>query len=555
MLAAAAFYAALAIYTWWRRSVPGAFQFVFMVVADVPYAIGAAFLMAAADTPTKIFWTKFQILWMMPAVTAELCFLLEYANLNRWLTRRNITLLAVPPLLLALLAVTNNFHHAVWAGFSAGEYVHPVRGWAGWLFSAYGFALATISSGFTIWLFMRSPMHRLPAAVCFCGQLATRITFLLEAVHKNPFAPMDSTAIAMAFTLAMYALALFRFGMFDLLVVARGTMIEQMREGVLVLDRQQHIVDMNPAAANILGLPAESARGGVVQILPESTGLTRLAVPAIGPSKISIGVGTDTRHYEVYTSSLNHRRGFQLGYLILLHDTTEKERVQEQLMEQQRALATLKERDRVGRELHDSLGQVLGYVKMQVQAVRALLAQEQSAQADSYLKQLAAVAQDAHADVREYILGARTGTGSDSDFLPALERYLRRFRETYGIAMELKVSPDLTEASLTPMVRAQLLRIIQEALTNVRKHAQSSGVRITLCVNGGYVEAIVQDDGTGFDPALMQVKGGEKFGLHFMQERAAEVGGSVKILSAPGKGTQVIISVPLEGSWYESNAS
>ena len=555
MLLAAGFDMGVAIYTWNRRSVPGALSFLLMVVMQVPFAIGAALVLASSDPSAKIFWTKFQILWLIPGVTAELCFLLDYANLNRWLTGRTLTLLTVPPVLFAVLVITDSTHHLVWINFDVTHYVHPVRNWAGWVFTAYGYLASLASSVILVWLFLRSPLHRLAAGMCLCGQLAPRITLLLEAGRVNPVAPLDFTAIAATFSTAMYAVVLFGMGMFDLLLVARGTMIEQMREGVLVLDRQQHIVELNPAAANILGLPAASARGSVVHVLSESPRWTTyLGGKGIGQSKISLGTGKDTRHYEVYKSALSHRRGFHLGYLILLHDITEKEEVQEKLVEQQRGLATLQERDRVGRELHDSLGQVLGFVKMQVQTVRALLTRGETTQAEHYLKQLAAVAQDAHADMRDYILGARAGVRSDSDFLSALESYLRRLRENYGIATELKVAPELIDAALAPMVRAQLLRIIQEALTNVRKHALTSGVRISLRLNQGHVEVIVQDNGAGFDPALLPVTSGQKFGLRFMQERAAEVGGSVKIQSAPGQGTQVIINAPLERSWYESNA-
>ena len=141
--------------------------------------------------------------------------------------------------------------------------------------------------------------------------------------------------------------------------------------------------------------------------------------------------------------------------MIVLHDITEIKRTQERSLEQQRALATLQERERVARELHDSLGQVLGYVKMQAQAARGLLAQHQSAEAERYLAQLVAVAQDAHADVREYILGARTGLSAEAGFLSALTQYLQRFSQNYGIAAKLSVPPELSAGAFEPMVEVQ----------------------------------------------------------------------------------------------------
>lgn len=545
MLATAGFQLAMVIYTWRRRSVPGAVPFMFTAAALVFFGIGAALVLAATDPLAKIFWRKFQVLWLLPAVTAELCFLLEYANLDRWLTRRSLSLLTIPSLVVALLIITDNAHHLMWTSFAVGRFVQPVRAWGGWVFITYTYALAVASSGIVIWLFMRSPVRRLPAALCLCGQLAPRIAFFLWPPRAADF--IDSTVVASTFAMAMYAVALFGLGMFELFVVARGTMIEQMREGVLVLDPQERVVDLNPAAAQILGVSAARARGTeAARIFPEWSALSEhFGDATMAQSQLSIQSEENVQRYELNISSLKSRKDFQLGYLILLHDVTEKERAQEQLLEHQRALATLQERDRVGRELHDSLGQVLGFVKMQAQAARVLLAQGQPAQADRHLNQLASVAQDAHTDVREYILAARTGVRPDCEFLPALENYLQQLRENYGLATELKVAPELTHGALTPMVRAQLLRIIQEALTNVRKHAQTSSVNISLGLYDGHAEVIVQDGGKGFDPAAVRASSGQKYGLRFMEERAAEVGGNVHIHSAPGAGTQVIINVPL----------
>ena len=157
----------------------------------------------------------------------------------------------------------------------------------------------------------------------------------------------------------------------------------------------------------------------------------------------------------------------------MLHDVTEQKQAQARLVEHERALATFEERDRLARELHDSLGQVLGYAKMQAQAARDLLARQEWQQADQHLTQLVAVAQDAHADVREYILGAGRERGGDG--VPAVPGGLSAaVPPTYGFAATLEARRSSRPCS-EPTVGAQLLRIIQEALTNARKHAHACG--------------------------------------------------------------------------------
>ena len=549
MLASPALLLVPAAYAWRHRSAPGALPFVTLVLTMVPWALGAALEIAALEPATKIFWLEFQGVWQLPAATAALWFALEYADLGRWLTRRTVALLAVPPLVVLVLVLCGATRPLLCSSYALETQVRCILGPAGWVLVAYGFALALAGSLVFLWLLLRSPMHRWPAALCLCGHVAVRVGFLLDTSDANPVAPMDATVLASTVAALTYALALFGFRMFELIPVARWTLIEQMREGVLVLDSAQRIVDLNPAAVGILGTPAERARGrtarDLLPSLPDESAWP--AGPGAAPAEISLGPAGAPRHYELHLSALQHRSGFRIGYLIVLHDVTEQKQAQARLVEHERALATFEERDRVARELHDSLGQVLGYAKMQAQAARGLLARQEWQQADQHLTQLVAVAQDAHADVREYILGARAGGVAEMEFLPSLEGYLRRFRATYGIAATLEASTELAGRALEPMVGAQLLRIIQETLTNVRKHARARAVRISLSLSDGQAQAVVQDDGQGFLPAQFEAAEANTFGLRFMRERAHGVGGTVEVRSVPHEGTRVVITVPLQG--------
>jgi PAS domain S-box-containing protein len=391
------------------------------------------------------------------------------------------------------------------------------------------------------WLFLHSPQHRWPVVLMVLGQFVGRTLYtLVKAEVFQSTLPLEF--FGMGFEFLIYAIALFGFHILDPIPTARNMVIEQLHTGMLVLDNQTTLASLNPAAATILGTTAKLARGQPIRdLLP--------AYPA-GPCKeltetdLSLQVGGETRDYVLTISQLKDFRGLQAGSLVMLRDVTEQKQTQAQIMAQQRALATLQERERVARELHDGIGQVLGYVKLQAQAARDRLAQGQSAAADGCLEQLISVAQDAHADVREYILGAKATSSGQPGFLAALRQYLQRFSELYGLRAGLIEPPAWNDALLEPTVAAQLLRIIQEALTNVRKHAQATCVQVILQFDGTCAQVIVQDDGIGFDPALLPNEMGQKYGLGFLCERAAEVGGSIAIHSAPGQGTRVVVDVP-----------
>ena len=161
------------------------------------------------------------------------------------------------------------------------------------------------------------------------------------------------------------------------------------------------------------------------------------------------------------------------------------------------------------------------------------------------IAELAAVAQDAHGDVREYIVAARTGGSGSTGIVPSLEGYTRQFSATHGIPANVVVAPGFPDGRLEPTAEAQMFSIIQEALTNVRKHAGAKAVRVRLDARDGIAEAVVEDDGVGFQPAQPGTSTERSFGLRMMSERAEEVGGTVQVHSVPSQGTRVVIQMPL----------
>ncbi len=211
------------------------------------------------------------------------------------------------------------------------------------------------------------------------------------------------------------------------------------------------------------------------------------------------------------------------------------------------SLAIAEERERIAREMHDSLAQVLGYVITKASAARELLGQAgRAGDAEQHLRQLEQAARDAYADVREGILGLRTGLDPSQTLLEALRRYLERWREQSGIAVDLVVEPPGDELTgLSPIAELQLLRIVQEALTNVRKHAGATHVAVQIRKTDDAVTVTVTDNGTGFDPEAHDRTGYPRFGLATMRERAEAVGGRLAIRSQPGQGATVQVEIPL----------
>lgn len=536
----------LGIYSWRRREVPGARYFAAACAMWSLSTVAIAAEAATVEPAAQVTWHTFQSLWQLPIVTAITCFSLEYVQPGRWLNRRSLALLAVPPVLVAGLILTNAEHYLFWSAIVMDAGVRVLPGVAGWAGLAYALLLTAIQIAAFVWLFVHSPPHRWPVVLMLVAVVATRGLFVLSIIGPNPTAPLDSSLAFTLVSVTTYAIALFGFRFFDPLPAARRAVYEQMSAGVIVFDRQWRAAGLNPAAEIMLGLRRVEAIGKRWQELaPAGPPLPAATATVAGEATAlpEITLGGDARQYAGLLSALHDFRGLLMGYLLMLNDVTEQRRAQGQIVEQQRSLAALHEREHLARELHDSIGQVLGYASLQVETAGLLVDAGKYDAATAQLTRLAAVLQDAHADVRAQILDLRTTPSLQRPFFSVVRDYLDGYTSNYHIGTELAIDAALGEATMTPEEQVQLFRILQEALSNTRKHADARRVRVTFAAGNGCLHMYIEDDGRGFAPDAAP-DGGNHFGLQFMRERAAEIGGSLAATTAPGGGTRVAVAVP-----------
>jgi len=205
-------------------------------------------------------------------------------------------------------------------------------------------------------------------------------------------------------------------------------------------------------------------------------------------------------------------------------------------------LAVAQERLRIAHEVHDGIAQVLGYVNTKVQAANAYLSQGKPDEAGAQLNELAFAARDAYGDLRESLVNLRTLPSAERTVSSVLEEYLDRWKAASGVSTQLTIDPDLR---IPPGIELQLIRIVQEALTNVRKHARATAAKVDIRRRDGQVIGSVTDDGVGFNPEARPRSDFPRFGLSTMRERAESVGGRLRVVSMPGKGTTVAFELPV----------
>ena len=205
--------------------------------------------------------------------------------------------------------------------------------------------------------------------------------------------------------------------------------------------------------------------------------------------------------------------------------------------------AIIEERRRIGREIHDGVAQSLSYLNLKTKLVSEAVSSQDTEQALTGLNDIQKIVQDTYEDVRDSIDQLSTEV-RNLPLIPALRGYSREF----GKNNDLQVQFDVPRAfpQLSPVAELQLLRIAQEALTNVRRHASATRVTVKLENTTEAVEMTVRDNGQGFSLSDPEDLPPGYHGLTIIRERAEELGGTFAISTAEGEGTEVRVSLPIE---------
>ncbi len=529
-----------------HRSAPGGLPFVILVAGILAWVSANGLAMTSTDDMARIFWFKFQAALMLPLATAGLCFAIEYAGLGRFLTRRMLASLAIGPLVCAAFILTDHSNHLMWARIRFDGYVRTHAAVAGWGAMAYAYFLSLLHLLVLLWLFVRSPRHRGIAVALIITTVSMRCGAFLRVMDWSPVARFDPMIVIVTVALLPYAFAVFRFRMFDVVSVARNTILERMADAMIVLDAENRIVDLNGTAETLLGVGRSRSIGrrvaDAVRSCPDWLAQTQVS----GETHREVSFA-DARCYGVSSSPLIDERGFRLGRVVSFHDITELKRAQAQILDHQRMVAMLNERELLAQELHDGIGQVLAAAHLQASSAKEFLARGDTTSVESCLDRLSEATQKAKESIREYLFGVKARSCPEQGLVPVLRRYIEDYSRNYGIRAELVVPAELKEQRIDAVVEVQLQPIVQEALLNAMRHGRARSVQVVFALCDGQLHIRIEDDGCGFSPDETSSR---SFGLRSMRGRTEAMGGTFEVISKPGEGTCVRIRVP----WQKEGA-
>ncbi|MBU6493711.1 MAG: PAS domain S-box protein [Burkholderiales bacterium] len=336
--------------------------------------------------------------------------------------------------------------------------------------------------------------------------------------------------------------------------------IQSAMEAVITVDEQQNIVIFNPMAERIFLCSAMEAIGTPLnRFIPErfrniherhieNFGKTGVSERQMGPGRPLWGLRANGEEFPVEASISQNRDGQSKLYTVLLRDITDRQQAEQALQDSRNELARLsariqsireEEKMHIARELHDDLGQRLTALKMDLSMLDVMLPpdaktlRERTAAMHELIAATVSEVRRIAADLRPVML-------DDLGLTPALEWLANDFSKRYGIQTELRVHDD--PADLDENTATALFRIVQEALTNVARHAKASLVTITVSCDAQAWRVRVQDNGRG--AGADQLSKPKSFGLIGIRERARMLGGEMHVYSAPGEGFRLDIILP-----------
>jgi diguanylate cyclase (GGDEF)-like protein/PAS domain S-box-containing protein len=328
--------AIVAFDAWQRRQTSAVSKpFILMMLAIALYAMVAAMEAGAIALEDKIFWSKLEYVASDSVITLFLIFTMHFTSKRQWLTSRNIALLWVIPAFNVAMVATNEWHNLIWTGFLRDPhqtnimiYQHGI-GFFWVMGCVYVYTLAGILL-LAKRALLPSVLYSQQSSIALVGGLIPLVGGSAYMLCLTP-PGLNITPMSFMLTGLIYAVSVFRFGMFDLVPVVRDILIDRMSDGVLVLDVQNRILDINPAAQNLIGTTAHLIGQSADQVLSKWQEKIR---PYHEYESVNTEILMDLstlRYLELQITPLRDRRRQLTGYLLILRDITQRYQVEVEL--------------------------------------------------------------------------------------------------------------------------------------------------------------------------------------------------------------------------------
>ena len=542
----------VAVYVWRARSAaPGAGALVVTMLAVAVWSLAYRQPVANPTLENQLFWARIVATASLLAVVAYLLFVIQYTGRDHWLTPIRLGYIVSIPIMVIVLAWTNHYHELVWVdphlrGTGEIETLSTTPGPAFAVALVYANLALLVGSLLILSLAVSSERVYRGQAVSMLG--ATTVPWVGNVVYYllgRPLFQVDPTPLLFSVTGVIIAVSLYRYHMFDLVPVAPDAMIESLRDAVVVLDRQDRVSHLNPAARELFGVETEFVGDHAASLLATWEEFEAVDPETIHREELWMTADGEPVFLSVQLSPLYDFRDRLSGRILVLRDATERRRRERELEQFTAAIShdlrsPLRTTEQYLGLLEENSGDVLDEDGQELLTV----ARENSQRMQAMLTDLLRYSQ----------------IGSDGEFRPVdCERVVSEVLDAHRFEIEDRDATVVVEDLPTVSgVEHLLRRLFQNLLGNALTYSEGEP---EICVSAtrqdGAWRFEVRDEGVGIAPpeqegvfelftrgADVDPDSGTGMGLAICKKIVEHHGGAIELDSTPGEGTTVAFTIP-----------
>lgn len=529
------------------RDNTGVKEFVIVGIITAWWIFCQIFELMSLTLEIKLFWANLLYLGAGLSPLMYLGLALKFSGKDQYITRKNIMMVLIIYLVFFILIFTDQYHGLMRKNFvlDTSSIPYVIKKEYGPLFPIYVvfvYSLNIISLALLLRKSIKKDyIYRKHAKALFFGLLFITVVNLFYITGFPQKLRFDLAPAVTGISVGVYFVGVFKYKLFSVMPIARDILIESLVSGMMVIDKNDRIIDVNKSILKMFQLK-QSIVGEKIYTIQILEQVVIEGKKDIDKKKIVTYKKRNAAYlYEIKRYILQDYKSKIMGKLYIIDDITQQEKNMNHQIAQQKAMSIMHERERLGRELHDGLGQEIGYLNIQIQAIREYLLQEETDKALKLLEELIGQSKHIHGNIRQHILEMRGLMPRNRSFSGALKQYIDLYVKQYKIEVQLIFGENLPENFPEDNIAGELLKIIREALNNIKKHAGECTVEISFIRKDTYIEMLIMDTGVGFE--VVQQKAVDQCGLNIMKERAEEIGIKFRVQSEINKGTSIILEI------------
>ncbi len=542
--------AGIAYYAWRRRSVPAAKSFTIFMIAAIIWSTGMLLSTVSATQRAQSLWMQISHLGVIIMPVAWLAFTLKYTGQDRWLPAEVWMLLAIIPLLKLIQGIIVSL-----LGGYLPVSTDAVMNWTNGLYSTGLLLVGAFLMGLAM---IRSPMYQGHFITLILGSLLPWTIALLELVGLTPLSSITLVPLAFAVASVFNARGIITHQVFDIMPVALDTVIASMSDGVIILDAQHRVINMNPAAEEMTGHRSEDVMGSdALEVLNRDEKLIAQLSEATEPWEKTLSHKAQGRFYEMHISPLFNHRHILSGRLLLLHDITERVKTEEALRQaKEEAEAANRAKSvflaNMSHELRTPLNAILGFSTIMDRDPNTTPEQRENLQTirrsgEHLLTLINDVLQMSKIEAGRTALYEQ---GFDLHrLLEATEDMFRLRAAKKDLQLIFDRAPDVPQYVTTD--ESKLRQVLMNLVSNAIKFTAEGGVTVRVGYSDERLLFEVEDTGVGipqeeldslFDPFVQTASGkqseeGTGLGLAISQQFIHLMDGKINVASEPGHGS------------------